>query len=148
VIRWMSKRLPVSKETDTSKFIVNEDGLRKATPLLVSVLAIESSDFVFAVDSVTVALSITRNEFLIYTANAFAILGLRALYIVLAQTIARLRYLHYGLSAVLAFAALKMFLGNRIEIPPLASVAGIVACIGIAAWFSLREDAKRERRVA
>jgi predicted tellurium resistance membrane protein TerC len=145
----MSKRLPVSKETDTSKFIVNEHGLRKATPLLVSVLAIESSDFVFAVDSVTVALSITRNEFLIYTANAFAILGLRALYIVFAQTIARLRYLHYyGLSAVLAFAALKMFLGNRIEIPPLASVAGIVACIGIAAWFSLREDVKRERRVA
>ena len=141
IIKWLSKRLPVSEKTDTSKFVVRESGVRKATPVLVAVVAIECSDFIFAVDSVTVALSLTRNEFLIYTANAFAILGLRALYMLLAKTIAGLRYLHYGLAAILAFAGLKMVLGEQVDVPPLVSVGIVAACMGISAWFSVRRGA-------
>jgi tellurite resistance protein TerC len=147
-VEWLARRLPVSKSTDTSKFIVGKKGARQATPLLIAVIAIEVSDFIFAVDSITVALSITRNEFLIYTANAFAILGLRALYILLEHTIARLRYLHYGLAAILAFAGLKMVAGHYLEIPPLVSVAIIVACMAAAAWFSVRDGGGTKRRRA
>ena len=141
-VRWLSERMPLSTELDTSRFFVTENGAWKVTPLFTAVLAIEAADFVFAADSVTVALSITRNEFLIYSANAFAILGLRALYVFMAQTIARLKYLHYGLAAVLTFAGLKMVLGEHFDVPPIASVGVIAACMSVAAWFSLRSTAR------
>lgn len=145
VIRRLSQRLPVSRETNTSSFLVNENHQRKATPVFVAVLAIEISDFIFAVDSVTVALSVTRNEFLIYSANAFAILGLRALYMFLAATIARMRYLHYGLGAILAFAGFKMVLKDVLEIPPLLSVAIIMTFMGISVWLSMRPESPHQR---
>jgi tellurite resistance protein TerC len=138
-VRWLSKHLPVSCDPETQKFLVDEDGRRKATPLLIAVLAIEISDIVFAIDSVPAALSISRNEFVVYSSNAFAILGLRSLYLVLERTLAELRYLHYGLAAVLAFAALKMLSSHWIEIPPLVSVLIILACIGAATWASLQK---------
>jgi tellurite resistance protein TerC len=138
-VRWLSKHLPVSCDLETQKFLVDEGGRRKATPLLIAVLAIEISDIVFAIDSVPAALSISRNEFVVYSSNAFAILGLRSLYLVLERTLAELRYLHYGLAAVLAFAALKMLSSHWLEIPPLVSVLIILACIGAATWASLQK---------
>jgi tellurite resistance protein TerC len=103
---------------------------------LLALIAIELSDVVFATDSVPAALSVTRDEFLVYSSNAFAILGLRSLYLATHGLMSRFQYLRYGLAAVLAFAALKLVLGETLELHPLVSVAVIVACIGAAALVS------------
>lgn len=138
LVSWLSDRLPVTQERETNKFLVRENGRWRATPLLVAVLGLEASDIVFAIDSVPAALSFTRREFIVYSSNAFAILGLRSLYIVLAHTIAELKYLGYGLAGVLAFAGLKMVLPEDwLHIPPLVSVGVIVTLIATAVGASL-----------
>ena len=144
LVAWLMKHMRVSRPQEKPHFIVREDDLLKATPLLVAVIGLEASDVMFAIDSVPAAFSVTRNEFLIYSSNVFAILGLRSLYIVLAHTIAELRYLHYGLAAVLAFAGAKMVAGwAGYHLPPLWSVAIILMTIGTAVVCSLlaREQA-------
>ena len=105
------------------RFLVRLDGRLVATPLLLALIAIELSDIVFAIDSVPAAFAVTEEPFLIYSANLFAILGLRALYVVLAGAIADLRYLRFGLAAVLAFAGGKLLTTQWLKIPPLVSVA-------------------------
>jgi tellurite resistance protein TerC len=145
----LSRYLPVSSHRDTPHFIEKREGKWMATPLLVAVIGLELTDVLFAIDSVPAALSITRNEFIVYSSNAFAILGLRSLYLVLAHTIAQLRYLHYGLSAVLAFAAFKMLSDRWIHISPGMSILVITILIGGSVWASQRarrgEQATSER---
>ncbi|MGC1275275.1 MAG: TerC/Alx family metal homeostasis membrane protein [Planctomycetaceae bacterium] len=149
LVAWLARHLPVSAPQEEPHFVVREAGRLKATPLLVAVLGLEATDILFAIDSVPAAFSVTRNEFLIYSSNVFAILGLRSLYIVLAHTIAELKYLHYGLAAVLAFAGAKMLLGKAdVEIPPLASVAVIVGTIGAAVAVSLRARRRTPKEAA
>jgi tellurite resistance protein TerC len=141
VVTWLSRRLPVTRDAAGRAFFTRtEDGWR-ATPLIIALAAIELSDVAFAIDSIPAALSVSRDMFVVYTSNVFAILGLRALYIALASSAHELRYLRFGLAAVLAFAALKMILSEWIEVPPLPSVAVIVVCIGTAVGFSLRARA-------
>jgi tellurite resistance protein TerC len=144
LVGWLSRHLPVTPRYHDTRFFVRENGIFVVTPLLLAVIALELTDIMFAIDSVPAAFSVTRDPFLVYSSNAFAILGLRALYIVLAKTIAHLRYLHYGLAAVLAFAGLKMLLEEWVHIPALASIAIIFACIGIAVWVSVRADTSCE----
>ncbi len=144
-VRWLSKHLPVTHEIHGKHFVARVGGRRVLTPLLVALIALELSDVLFAVDSVPAALSVTRVRFLVYTSNIFAILGLRAMYIVLARSIGRLRYLHYGLALVLAFAAFKMIADRWVHVSGLQSVALIVAIIGAAAWASLRADRAEAR---
>ncbi len=139
-VAWLSERLPVTREIHGTRFFAEEDGRWVATPLLIAVLGLELTDLLFAVDSVPAAFSVTRQEFLIYTSNAFAILGLRALYLVIARTLAEIEYLHYGLAGVLAFAAVKIGLGHWIEIPAWASIVVIVGMIGAAVAASLWHD--------
>ena len=137
LVLWLERHLAVGVEPEKPKFLVVQQGRRKATPLLVAVIALELTDILFAVDSVPAAFAVSRNEFVIYSSNVFAILGLRSLYIVLAHTIGGLRYLHYGLAAILAFAAVKMLLPEEWEIPPMASVAIILLLMGTAVVASL-----------
>jgi tellurite resistance protein TerC len=138
LVRWLTRHLPVSRPQTDARFLVREDGRLKATPLLVAIIGLEISDLLFAIDSVPAAFSVTRNEFLIYSSNVFAILGLRSLYIVLAHSIGELKYLHFGLSAVLAFAGVKIILGRLdVNISPMASVGMIVALIGSSVIASL-----------
>lgn len=147
-IRWLMRHLPVSRPQAEARFLVREEGRLKATPLLVAVIGLEVSDLLFAIDSVPAAFSITRNEFLIYSSNVFAILGLRSLYIVLAHSIAELRYLHYGLASVLAFAGVKIILGRMdTHLSPLASVAITVVLIGTSVLASVvaARNAARKR---
>lgn len=144
VVDWLEKRLPVTKEFEGSRFFTRVDGRRQGTPLLIALLSIEVSDIAFAIDSVPAALSVSQHLFIVYTSNVFAILGLRALYIALAKTVHELRYLHWGLAAVLAFAGLKMLASDWVEIPPLLSVGVIVVCIGAAVLASL--PARRRAR--
>lgn len=138
LVDWLRRRLPVSRPQTEPRFWAREEGRWRLTPLFVAVLGLEATDILFAVDSVPAAFSVTHDEFLIYSSNVFAILGLRSIYVVLAQTIGELKYLRFGLGAVLAFAGAKMLLGKaEIEIPPLVSVGLILAMIGASAAASL-----------
>jgi len=136
-VGFLSRHLPVSKASQADTFFVREGRLR-ATPLLIAVLALELTDILFAVDSVPAALSVSRSEFVVYSSNAFAILGLRSLYLVMAHTIAEMRYLHYGLAAVLAFAGFKLIAEDWVHVSPPVSVGILAVMIGVAVWASLR----------
>jgi tellurite resistance protein TerC len=142
-IRWLSRLHPVSLRQD--KFFVLEDGRRMITVLFLALIAIELTDVVFALDSIPAVLSITRHPFLAYTSNIMAVMGLRSLYFLLAHLLAKLRYLHYGLAAVLAFAALKMLSAHWLEIGPLLSLSVIVIILGFTITLSVL---RREKPVA
>ncbi len=138
VVRWLSRHIPVTTDLHGAAFFVREAGRRVATPLAVALAAVELTDIAFAVDSVPAALAISDSTFVIYSSNAFAILGLRSLYVVLEHLLGTLRYLQYGLAAVLAFAGAKLIAAEWIHLPPLVSVGIIAACIGVAVLASLR----------
>lgn len=147
-VKWLAQHLPVTHEVGDGKFISLRNGRRVVTPLLIALLGLEVTDVMFAIDSVPAAFAITRDAFIIYSSNIFAILGLRSLYIVLAHTIAELEYLHYGLAGVLAFAALKILANQWIHLPPLVSVAIIVVIIGAAVWASLQNERRGAAKAA
>jgi tellurite resistance protein TerC len=134
-IAWLARVHPVSLRQD--KFFVREDGRPLITVLFLALIAIELTDVVFALDSIPAVLSITRHPFLAYTSNIMAVMGLRSLYFLLAHLLAKLRYLHYGLAAVLAFAALKMLSAQLYEIGPLTSLAVIVSLLAVTIVLSL-----------
>src|SRR6185295_3083401 len=103
------------------------------------------TDIIFALDSVPAAFAISEDTFILYSSNVFAVLGLRALYIVLAHALTGLRYLKFGLSAVLAFAGIKLLIAPWVTFPPLASVAIIAGCIAVAVIASLRVKSAPDR---
>lgn len=134
LVRLLRKFMPVTSEYEGGKFLVRRER-RYATPLLVVLLVIETTDVLFAVDSVPAVLAISLDPFIVYTSNVFAILGLRSLYFVLAGMMESFRYLHYGLSAILIFIGLKMLASHYYKLPTeiaLGVVAGLLA-ISIAA---------------
>ena len=135
-IAWISKIHPVSLRSDV--FFTMEDGRRMATMLMLALIAIETADIVFALDSIPAVLSITRQPFLAYTSNILAVMGLRSLFFLLAHMLKKLRYLHYGLACVLAFAALKMLAASFYEVGPLASLGVIVTILAVTIVMSLR----------
>jgi tellurite resistance protein TerC len=134
-LQWISKIKPVNMRQDC--FVVMENGKRTMTVLLLTLIAIEITDLVFAIDSIPAVLSITRNPFLAYTSNIMAVMGLRSLYFLLAHLLTKLKYLHYGLAAVLAFAALKMLAAHWYEISPMLSLGIVVVMLGITVVVSL-----------
>ncbi len=134
-LAWVTKLSPVSARQDA--FFVRENGRRMMTVLFLALLAVELTDVVFALDSIPAVLSITRQPFLAYTSNIMAVMGLRSLYVLLAAMLATLRFLHYGLAAVLAFAAIKMLSADWIEIGPLVSLGVIAGVLGITIGLSL-----------
>jgi tellurite resistance protein TerC len=134
-IAWLARLHPVSLRQD--KFFVIENGQRMITVLFLALIAIELTDVVFALDSIPAVLSITRQPFLAYTSNIMAVMGLRSLYFLLAHLLTKLRFLHYGLAAVLAFAALKMLAAHYLDIGPLTSLATIIVILGTTIALSL-----------
>ncbi len=145
LLRWLERHVPWTPQLDGHRFLTRRNGRLVATPLMLALIAIELTDIVFAIDSVPAAFAVTEEPFLIYSSNLFAILGLRALYVVLAGALADLRYLRFGLAAVLAFAGGKLLLGSWIKVPPLISVAVIAGCIAIAIVASVHAN-RRDRR--
>jgi tellurite resistance protein TerC len=135
-VQWIARIHPVSLRQEF--FVVQENGRRMVTVLFLALLAIEAADIVFALDSIPAVLSITRNPFLAYTSNILAVMGLRSLFFLLAHALKKLRFLHFGLAAVLAFAALKMLAADFLEIPPLPSLAIIVAILAVTIAASLQ----------
>lgn len=144
-VKWLARHLPITHEIHEHRFISKVDGRTVATPLLVAVIALETTDVMFAVDSIPAALSVTRDELLVYSSNAFAILGLRALYLVMADLVARLEYLHYGLAAVLAFAAIKLLTAELWHVPPWLSIGIIVLLLGAAVVASVLHKRSLEK---
>jgi tellurite resistance protein TerC len=117
VIRLLQRWLPVTREFEGSRFFVVRDGKRMATPLFATLVVIETTDILFAVDSVPAVLAVTNDEFIAYTSNAFAILGLRALYFALAGIMPLFKDLHYGLSFILIFVGAKMIASGLYDLP-------------------------------
>lgn len=119
VIRWVRKFYPVTPHLDGQKFVTTWNSSRALTPLALVLVMVETTDLVFAVDSIPAIFAVTTKPFIVFTSNVFAILGLRTLYFVLAGAIAYFRYLKYGLSIVLVFIGLKMLLDPHDREPPL-----------------------------
>ncbi|MBS1813736.1 MAG: TerC/Alx family metal homeostasis membrane protein [Acidobacteria bacterium] len=147
--KWFERWTPIS-EKQTGFFVHEEiDGKRRKVPsiLLLALIAIAFTDFVFALDSIPAVLSITRHTFVAYSSNIMAVMGLRSLFFVLAHMLEKLRYLHYGLAAVLAFAAAKMLAAEWIEISALISLAVIFGILVITGAISLVVDRIQHKRV-
>jgi len=135
VVKLFRKAMPVTQEYDGSKFFVRRDGRTFATPLFLVLLAVETTDLIFAVDSIPAVLAITHDRFIVYTSNIFAIMGLRALYFALRGAMDLFHHLHYGLSVILVFVGLKMIVSHFLPIPTpvaLGVVAGVLV-LSIAA---------------
>ena len=140
VLNLLRRAVPITDEYHEQHFFVRREGRRWATPLLAVLVVIETTDVVFAIDSIPAIFAITRNTFLVFTSNAFAILGLRALYFLLAGFLGRLAYLNVGLAAVLVFVGVKMLLTDVYHVPVWASLLTIAAMIGVSVVFSLRRS--------
>lgn len=128
LVRLARRFLPVLTEYEGDRFLVKRSGKWNATPLFLALVAVEAMDIIFAIDSVPAVLAITRDTFIVYSSNAFAILGLRALYFALADILPRFRFLHQGLAAILIFVGGKMLLSDWWPIPASVSL-GVIAGI-------------------
>jgi tellurite resistance protein TerC len=136
LFRLSCKYLPVVDDYRGSKFFCRENVKLMATPLFLVLLVIESTDLIFAVDSIPAILSITNDTFLIYTSNIFAILGLRSLYFALRHATNRLVYLNYGLAAILVLLGVKMLGSSWFEFPVAVSLGAVLGILGISALAS------------
>jgi tellurite resistance protein TerC len=129
VLRIFRRFMPISDRYENGKFFLKKEERYFATPLFIVLLVVETTDIVFAVDSIPAILAITIDPFIVYTSNVFAILGLRALYFALAGMMRLFEYLHYGLSAILVFVGVKMLVASIWKIPigiALGMIAGIL----------------------
>ena len=137
LVRLFSRAVPLVKEYRGAGFTVIEQGRRYATPLLLSLVAVEASDLLFAVDSIPAIFAITPDPFIVFTSNICALLGLRSLYFVLADVMGRFRYLKAGLALTLAFVGLKLMVSAVYVVPIAASLAGVALLIGGSIVVSL-----------
>lgn len=136
-IKILRRVFPVSKDYDQDKFFVRKEGLLMATPLFVALLIVETTDIMFAFDSIPAIFAITRDPFLVFTSNIFAIMGLRSLYFVLAAIIDRFKYLKYSLVAILFFVGLKMIAHDWVHLPEWVSLTFIIVSLGLGIGISL-----------
>jgi tellurite resistance protein TerC len=134
---WVARIVPVTPYMQDQRFLLHRGGRWLATPLFVALILIETTDIIFALDSIPAVLAITRDPYIVYTSNVFAMLGLRSLYFVLADVVKRFHYLRAGLAIVLCFVAAKMLLAGTVDISVSASlgvIVGIVLSALVASW--------------
>ena len=139
-MKLVNRVVPSTPELDGQKLFTRKKGVRLATPLFAVLLLIEFTDVIFAVDSVPAVLAVSREQFIVFSSNAFAILGLRALYFLLADAHARFRYLKEGLSVILAFVGIKMIILEWYHIPTAISLAVIIVVLFLAVVLSIKAD--------
>jgi tellurite resistance protein TerC len=147
-VRALRRVLPVTSDYAGGRFFTRPGGRVMATPLLVALVAIEVTDLVFALDSIPAVFGITRDVYVVFTSNAFAVLGLRALFFLLEGSMHRFGYLRHGLAVLLAFIGIKMLLAPVLHLPVMVSLAVIAAVIGGAIAASLWRERSRARRAA
>ena len=135
VVRFLSRHLPITRQMEGGKFFTKKDGVRFATPLFVVLVMVETTDVVFAADSIPAILAITRDTFVVFTSNVFALLGLRAMYFALASMMRLFHHLHYGLSLILVFIGAKILLENVVSIsmPVALGVVGGLLVLSVLA---------------
>jgi tellurite resistance protein TerC len=138
VVRLFRRLVPMVDEPIDGRFVVRRAGRWLATPLMLVLVLVEATDLVFAVDSIPAVLAITRDPFIAYASNAFAILGLRALYFALAGFMTMFHHLHHGLSAILVFVGGKMLLADVVKVPAVVSLAVVASILALAIAASLR----------
>jgi len=144
VLKLFRRFFPVTKDYHGKSFFVRLEGRRFATPLFVVLLVVETTDLIFAVDSIPAVLAITRDPFIVYTSNIFAILGLRSLYFALAGVMNLFHHLHYGLSAILVFVGAKMILGHWYEIPTGIALGVVAVLLALSIIASLIWPEKKD----
>jgi tellurite resistance protein TerC len=137
-VRFFRRIYPLTDGFRGSQFFVQEDGQRKMTPLFLALVVVESTDLVFAVDSIPAVFAVTREPFLVYTSNIFAILGLRSLYFTLAGLMERFRHVKSALVFILAYVGVKMLVSHHYKVPNLLSLGVIVGALTIGVVASLR----------
>jgi tellurite resistance protein TerC len=143
VLRAVRRVVPSTVDYDGQKLFTRRTGALLATPLFAVLVLIESTDVMFAFDSIPAVLAVTREPFIVFASNAFAILGLRALYFCLAGMADRLRYLNLGLGVILAFVGFKMLLAEVVHVPTAISLGIVVAVLGVTIVASLRSERRR-----
>ena len=153
-LRWLRRWLPVTEQLHGQRFIMRAsvDGEQRgrllATPLLLALVVVEATDVIFAVDSIPAVLAVTTDPFVVYTSNVFALLGMRALYFLLAGAAGRLRYLRPGLAVILGGVAVKLLLADVWEFPAWSAPAFITVVLAAAAAASTRDNRRTRRDAA
>jgi tellurite resistance protein TerC len=135
---WVARIIPITPQYHGVRFWVRQGGRLVATPLLVALVIVETTDIVFALDSVPAVLAVTREPFIVYTSNIFAMLGLRSLYFVLAGVVERFRFLRVGLAAILIFFGVRLLLDNVLEVPIGVSLGVIAVALALSVVASLK----------
>ena len=144
VLRLVRRVIPSTSEYNGQHLFVKHGRKLLATPLLAVLIVVESSDVVFAVDSIPAILAVSREQFIVFSSNAFAILGLRALYFLLADLRDRFTYLQQGLAVILAFVGVKMIVAEWYHIDTFVSLGVIGAVLGVSIWLSMRMTARED----
>lgn len=140
VLKLFRKLVPVTKDYEDGHFFVRREGKWFATPLFIVLLAVETTDVIFAMDSIPAIFAITLDPFIVYTSNIFAILGLRAFFFALSGVMSMFYYLNYGLSAILVFIGFKMLVSGYYKIPITVVLGFIVCALTVAIVASIRRD--------
>lgn len=135
---WVARIIPITSQFHGNSFWVRRAGRLVATPLLVALIIVETTDIVFALDSVPAVLAVTRDPFLVYTSNIFAMLGLRSLYFVLAGIVEKFRYIRVGLAAILTFFGGRLLLSDIVEVPTVVSLSVIAAALTLSVAASIK----------
>ncbi len=148
IVRLVKRLVPVADGHRGANFLARENGRWLITPLFLSLITVEFSDLLFAVDSIPAVFAITSDPFIVFTSNIFAILGLRSLYFLMAGMLDRFRYLKAGLAVVLVLVGLKMLLSSVIEVPILISLALITVVLTGSVLFSLRPSRDKTKPTA
>ena len=146
-IRLLKRIIPTTDNFNGSHFFVIEGGVRKATPIFLALVVIEVTDLVFAVDSIPAVFAVTKDAFVAFASNILAILGLRALYFVLADWVTKLRYLKPGLAAILGFIGVKMLLVDFVKIPSWISLLVIFMVLmtaGLSSWYVAKVEERKK----
>ncbi|MEQ6340906.1 MAG: TerC family protein [Gammaproteobacteria bacterium] len=137
LLRWMRSHMKITNEYHGEKFFVMKEGIRYATPMFLVLMLIEFSDLIFAVDSIPAIFAVTEDPFIVFTSNIFAILGLRAMYFLLADVAERFHLLKYGLALVLMFIGVKMLIVELYKIPVLLALGVVAAILATSVILSL-----------
>ncbi|MDO1509781.1 MULTISPECIES: TerC family protein [unclassified Neisseria] len=143
LLNWVKGHIPVSKDFHGENFFTVENGRRIATPMLLVLIMIEMSDVIFAVDSIPAIFAVTTDPFIVLTSNIFAILGLRAMYFLLADIADRFVFLKFGLAFVLSFIGIKMLIMHWVHIPVGASLAVVFGALGVSILISLMYNRRK-----
>src|SRR3989338_420551 len=145
LLKLLRRFMPMTETYEGAKFFVRRSGKLIATPLFVTLIIVETTDVIFAVDSIPAILAISSDPFIVYTSNVFAILGLRSLYFAVSGVMQYFHHLHYGLAAILVFVGLKMIVTDIYHIPIVASLMFIVTAIAISVGASILWPKKLEK---